>query len=240
MRLLSIICFAATLAASGLLRAEDLCIQVNAASGDYTIAATDPAWRFGGSLGAPVSNVTTNPGHDGIGSYRETAFEWKEATNRWAEKSAYMKDNPWRSSCKPAGRPRPLRRPRFRPSPACRNRCTSSASATTNLPRPICRQSKSPRPGCCLTARPTPFSFRPPRISWWQAWLATGGARSASGFNPQLRDLPAGFTQQTLVAFGKGINKTWESLGPRPAGIAGRQAARQRRGHGPEISRLLD
>ena len=32
----------------------------------------------------------------------------------------------------------------------------------------------------------------------------------ASGFNPDLRNLPAGFTQQTLVAFGKGINKTWD------------------------------
>ena len=170
MRLLSIICFAATLAASGLLRAEDLCIQVNAASGDYTIAATDPAWRFGGSLGAPVSNVTTNPGHDGIGSYRETAFEWEgRATNRWAEKSAYMKDNPWRSSCKPAGRPRPLRRPRFRPSPACRNRCMFSATAIMNLRRPIFPPIEISTPWLLFDDQANAFSFRRHRISWWPA-----------------------------------------------------------------------
>jgi hypothetical protein len=35
----------------------------------------------------------------------------------------------------------------------------------------------------------------------------------ASGFNPNLRNLPAGFKQQTLVAFGRGINKTWDLWG---------------------------
>jgi hypothetical protein len=34
-----------------------------------------------------------------------------------------------------------------------------------------------------------------------------------SGFNPSLRNLPAGFRQETVVAFGAGINKTWESWG---------------------------
>jgi len=40
-----------------------------------------------------------------------------------------------------------------------------------------------------------------------------GQKEIASVFNPHLRDLPAGFTQQTLVVFGKGINKTWDLWG---------------------------
>ena len=40
-----------------------------------------------------------------------------------------------------------------------------------------------------------------------------GQHQVASGLNPKLRDLPAGFTQQTLMAFGHGINRTWDLWG---------------------------
>ena len=43
--------------------------------------------------------------------------------------------------------------------------------------------------------------------------IGDGRKEVASGFNPNLRNLPAGFTQQTIVAFGKGINKTWDLWG---------------------------
>ncbi len=35
----------------------------------------------------------------------------------------------------------------------------------------------------------------------------------ASGFNSQLRNLPAGFSQQTVLAFGDGINRVWDLWG---------------------------
>jgi hypothetical protein len=43
--------------------------------------------------------------------------------------------------------------------------------------------------------------------------LGDGRNQVTSGFNPNLRNIPAGFEQQTLVAFGNGINKTWDSWG---------------------------
>ncbi|HMX63466.1 MAG TPA: hypothetical protein PKD58_10400, partial [Candidatus Sumerlaeota bacterium] len=40
-----------------------------------------------------------------------------------------------------------------------------------------------------------------------------GKQKIASGFNSKLRNLPAGFTHQTILAFGAGINRTWDLWG---------------------------
>ena len=43
--------------------------------------------------------------------------------------------------------------------------------------------------------------------------MGDGRTEVASGFNPQLRNLPAGFHPANLVAFGQGINRTWDLWG---------------------------
>ena len=40
-----------------------------------------------------------------------------------------------------------------------------------------------------------------------------GYSRIASGFNTNLGGLPSGFSQQTILAFGQGINRTWDLWG---------------------------
>ena len=57
--------------------------------------------------------------------------------------------------------------------------------------------------------------------------IGDGRKEVASGFNPNLRNLPAGFTQQTIVAFGKGINKTWDLWGRALIGLARFEASGQ-------------
>src|SRR5258708_25999054 len=54
-----------------------LSVQVDANAGDYRITAKDPAWIFGGSLGTSLKNLKTGRGHDGVGDYRQIAFEWQ-------------------------------------------------------------------------------------------------------------------------------------------------------------------
>lgn len=51
--------------------------------------------------------------------------------------------------------------------------------------------------------------------------LGDGRQWVASGFNPHLRNLPAGFTQQMLMAFGHGINATWDLWGKTLTGLEG-------------------
>jgi hypothetical protein len=43
--------------------------------------------------------------------------------------------------------------------------------------------------------------------------IGDGTNQIASGFNPHLKNLPAKFSQQTILAFGNGINRTWDLWG---------------------------
>ena len=54
-----------------------------------------------------------------------------------------------------------------------------------------------------------------------------GHSRVASGFNTNLRNLPPGFSQQTILAFGKGINRTWDLWGQSLNELRGRETPRQ-------------
>ncbi len=44
--------------------------------GYYSIHSADPAWRFGGGVGARVTDMETAQGVDGIGPYREIVFDF--------------------------------------------------------------------------------------------------------------------------------------------------------------------
>lgn len=48
-----------------------------------------------------------------------------------------------------------------------------------------------------------------------------GRTELASGFTSELENLPKGFTQQTLLAFGEGINATWDLWGRTLTGLEG-------------------
>ena len=53
-----------------------LAVSVDQASGTYTVTAKDPAWTFGGTVGAPLTAVAVTSGQDKIGSYKEVTFHW--------------------------------------------------------------------------------------------------------------------------------------------------------------------
>ena len=51
--------------------------------------------------------------------------------------------------------------------------------------------------------------------------LGDGRQKLASGLNPELRNLPPGFSYQTVLAFGQGINRTWDLWGRAVLRLAG-------------------
>src|SRR5579863_2229250 len=57
--------------------ASGMSAQVDPATGDYSVAATDPAWSFGGSLATPLNHVATTAGHDDLGDFQQIAFDWQ-------------------------------------------------------------------------------------------------------------------------------------------------------------------
>src|ERR1700744_1362959 len=54
-----------------------LSVKIDADRGSYEIARKHPAWKFGGSLQAPLKNLASSRGHDDVGDYQQFSFEWQ-------------------------------------------------------------------------------------------------------------------------------------------------------------------
>lgn len=63
-------------------------VSVNA-SGKYTVTFADPAWTFGGDLGAAATGIATATGADAVGPYHETTFTYSRGGTRNGRIRAY-------------------------------------------------------------------------------------------------------------------------------------------------------
>lgn len=57
--------------------ASGVAVSVDEATGAYKVSTRRPEWTFIGSVGARLSDVTTNAGRDRIGAYQELTFRWQ-------------------------------------------------------------------------------------------------------------------------------------------------------------------
>jgi hypothetical protein len=190
-----------------------LSVQVIANSGAYCVKSRNPGWVFAGSLGVPLENLATGEGHDALGDYRETSFEWR--TNKVpmsGQIRLYEKQSValFSQTCLTATEIPPAAFPAF-----------------TNLPQslhifsyghhefapPHFSANEISTPWLLFDDDANAFLISPASHFMVASMLGDGRTKVASGFNPQLRSLPAGFTQETLVVLGHGINKTWDLWG---------------------------
>src|SRR5437879_3509696 len=50
--------------------------------GRYQVTSANPAFRFGGDLATPLSDLVTGAGQDKLGSYQEIAFHYRSNGSR--------------------------------------------------------------------------------------------------------------------------------------------------------------
>jgi hypothetical protein len=190
-----------------------LSVQVDAKTGDYRITAKDPAWTFGGSLGTSLKKVQTGRGHDGTGDYRLIAFEWQSGPTPmsgqirlYEEKAAAL----FSQTCGAATEMPPAAFPNFTKLPSSLH---IFSYGHHEFAPPHFSTNEISTPWMLFDDQANAFLISPASHFMVASMIGDGQKQVASGFNPSLRNLPANFTQQTLVAFGKGINKTWDLWG---------------------------
>ena len=59
-------------------------------AGTYEITVLQPAWQFGGSIGAPLANISTANGLDNVGAWCEISFDFVTDIPRRAAIRAYL------------------------------------------------------------------------------------------------------------------------------------------------------
>jgi hypothetical protein len=187
--------------------------RVNSDSGDYEIASSAPPWRFAGSLGMPLNDVGTSHGSDKIGRYQQIAFEWRDGPTLMSGQVRLYDDQPlalFTQTCGAAVEVPPAAFPAFTNLPPALH--IFSYGHREFAPRQFAATEIS-TPWLLFDDQANAFVISPASHFMVSSMIGDGQTKVASGFNSSLRHLPAGFTQQTLVVLGHGINRTWDLWG---------------------------
>jgi hypothetical protein len=190
-----------------------LSVRLEPANGLYEIASSNLDWTFAGNVPAPLAKVAVSCGSDGVGAYQQVSFEW-QADELPMTGRIRLYDEPalalFSQTCETAAGTPPAVFPDFTKLPADLH--VFSYGLQPFAP-PQFTGSDTCTPWLLFDDRANAFIISPASHFMVASMLGDGRQQVASGFNPRLRNLPAGFTQETLVAFGKGINQTWDLWG---------------------------
>jgi hypothetical protein len=184
-------------------------------SGRYELTIANPGWIFAGSVGAPLDNVTVNSGADSLGSWREIAFSYgfKSAAIRLYDgrATALFSIQYGQDSANAGGFPHFTTYPQ--------NLFTFSFAGLWSYSFNA------------LNAR-SPWLFydsqsnallMSPAANFMTAitQFASDGAMEAA-IDARINTLPGGFTHRAILAFGQGINATFNTWGKTLTDLSGK------------------
>ena len=184
-----------------------------APTGEYRIAAAGSGWTLAGKLPGAAEAIETQTGSDPLGGYRQLGFAWQDGGRdltgfiRLYERGglALFSDTLTQASARPAA---PF--PDFTSVPA--GWCAFSYQDKMFSP-PQFHLGTTSSPWLFFDAQDHALLISAANHFLVASLTGNGSERVATGFTPTLASLPAGFTPQTLLAFGDGINATYDLWG---------------------------
>ncbi len=190
-----------------------LSARVDTGTGNYRIVADNPPWTLGGSLAVPLKNLTTGSGNDNAGNYQQIAFEWNAGQIPMSGWIRIYLQKPlvlFSQTCRAASDMPPPPYPAFTKLPPALH---VFSYGHHEFAPPDFHATDISTPWLLFDRKANALIISPASHFMVASMIGDGRTEVASGFNPELRNLPAGFTQQTLIAFGNGINQAWDSWG---------------------------
>jgi hypothetical protein len=190
-----------------------LSVWVDETTGNYKVITSNPTWTFAGQFDVPITNVVVNRGSDSVGTFQQIAFDWQSAQSPMRGQIRLYDENPlvlFADTCSLAVDEAPAPFPFFTKVPAKLH--VFSYGLNTFAP-PHFAASEISTPWLLFDNDANSLVISPASHFMVASMFGDGQHQIASGLNPKLHGLPAGFTQQTVLAFGKGINHTWDSWG---------------------------
>ena len=202
--------------------ASGVAVSVDEATGTYKVAASRPAWTFIGSVGARLSDVTTRQGQDRIGAYQEIAFRWQSSIPYGGAIRRY-RDKPVALFSLTALRPAPhltAEFPRFTAFPSGLHPMSFEDSAFS--PHAF-RLAHNATPWVLFDDRAQTAVLSAASDFIVSQMHGDGKAFLASGLNPELSNVPAGWTHKSLLVVGGGIGHTVQAWGRALTDLTGKQ-----------------
>ena len=190
-----------------------LSVRVGETTGNYEVVTRNPAWKFAGHFEVPIANVAASPGSDAIGGFQQITFEWQSEQSPMRGQIRLYDQIPlvlFADTCSLAVDEAPAPFPSFTTMPA---ELHVFSYGQDNFAPPCFAASDVSTPWLLFDDHAHSLVVSPASHFMVARMFGDGRHQVASGLNPKLRGLPAGFTQQTLLAFGHGINRTWDLWG---------------------------
>lgn len=179
----------------------------------YQLTFQNLGWKFAGKLPSPCKNINESKGVDRLGVYSQVGFDWQDQQlsesgyiRVYDEKPLVLFSNRSDEPCKTPPSPFPdftelprqlhvfsYQDHRFAPPSFCANECST--------------------PWLLFDDHTNAMVISPASHFMVASMFGDGHSYVASGLNTNLCNLPEGFSQQTILAFGNGINRTWDLWG---------------------------
>jgi hypothetical protein len=188
-------------------------VRLDAGKGDYAVSAGDLDWTFAGSFKSPLTRAVRSQGKDSVGNYQQVSFAWNVGTAPMTGWIRLYSEQPlalFSQTCGSAVEFPPAAFPAFTKLPA---KLHVLSHGLHEFAPPQFSASEISTPWLLFDDRANAVIISPASHFMVASMIGDGTQLVASGFNPKLRNLPPGFTQQTLVAFSQGIGRTYDAWG---------------------------
>ncbi|HUZ07470.1 MAG TPA: hypothetical protein VMV89_08270, partial [Candidatus Paceibacterota bacterium] len=192
---------------------NDLSASVDGNTGVYEVTWGHSQWNFGGSLGQHLKEVKTGKGQDADGAYQTISFGWTDGTLPMSGEIRLHEEKSvatFSETCQAATEVPPEPFPSFTNLPGHLH--IFSYQQRTFAP-PKFAASDCSTPWLLFDEADDALVISPASHFMVASMSGDGLKQIAGGLNKNLRNLPAGFSQQTILVFGKGINRTWDLWG---------------------------
>jgi len=191
---------------------DHLVVSIDAA-GNYQIIAQELHWQLGGSLPSPAQGIAVGKDKDAVGDYQQISFSFTDAERPMTglirlyegkDVVLFSQTSPQASVSPPSAFPN------FTTLPPDHFLFSYKDDAFAP-PRFDFEKTSGP---CLLFDEQDHALVLSPASHFICACLVGDGkTQLGSGFDSNLKNVPPGFTQQTLLAAGQGINPTWDTWG---------------------------
>ena len=193
--------------------AAGIIATVDENSGRYEVRSRELNWAFAGQLGDRASNLKVLGGRDRLGAYRELQFTWRQRKSlsgtirTYADRAVVLFGI---TSNDPVTEAATIRFPDFTEVP----KDLHHFSYKNDVFAPYSFSLEQTGTPWLLFDDALHAVVLSPASNFMIASMLGDGTREiASGLNAQVTDLPAAFVHTTLMAFGIGVNATWDTWG---------------------------
>ncbi|WP_316812375.1 hypothetical protein [Pedobacter heparinus] len=192
---------------------QDIQVQVDARTGNYSVGSSSLNWTMSGSIGKALHQLKKEKGKDAIGAYTRISFQW-ESNNLYIGSIRWYTASPvvvfGLTTPKGADGQSLEAFPDFTRMPDSLNHFSYH-----NRIFPLAQYflEETSTPWLFFNDKNDAAILSPASDFMVSLMTGDGTTHVRSGLNPEVQKLPAGFTHSSILVMRKGIRNTWDEWG---------------------------